>query len=180
MENDTDGPRNDPSCLACKRLKRKCSRDHPTCSLCRKTKRRCQYPGRQSADDGLTSISMLRNRICELEDELSKTRMSQALEYSVSPLKSGIGSSELPPQSTESTETFVEHSTRSEFALLFLDSVAYRNREHRLWQTIEANLSKRTESSFSETELRQIIDDHIHTTHKWFPIRKPGLWSRVE
>lgn len=31
------------ACLACRRQKRKCSRDIPSCELCRKNQRLCEY-----------------------------------------------------------------------------------------------------------------------------------------
>jgi hypothetical protein len=37
--------RADQSCLACKKLKRKCDKQLPTCALCSRTRRPCEYPG---------------------------------------------------------------------------------------------------------------------------------------
>lgn len=47
----SSGPHADHSCLACRKLKRKCSKDVPTCSLCSRVGRECEYPSSTSSPE---------------------------------------------------------------------------------------------------------------------------------
>ena len=59
---------------------------------------------------------------------------------------------------------------REHFAQLFLDSVACRNNEMRLWNTIRNSLADRPISPFTASELQQLAQHYVQTTHTSFPV----------
>ncbi|KAH8678310.1 hypothetical protein BX600DRAFT_148377 [Xylariales sp. PMI_506] len=69
MESPQKAPR---ACQACRRLKRKCSRDLPTCSLCIRLKKPCRYPPvRRTLDSDTQGQHGLLGRVQELEERLA-------------------------------------------------------------------------------------------------------------
>ena len=165
---------NDSSCLACKRLKRRCSREQPACSLCLRTDRQCQYPSYRTVDEA-SLVSTLQARIRELEDKLSSSAGPEARK----PVTSSLPSS-LLSQANPSGGTSLEHQNGQDLALLFLDSVACRNSEPCFWQTIEAALSQHAESPFTTAELQRLVRYHSQTTHTWLPISECAPINRPQ
>lgn len=160
---------NSLSCLACKRLKRKCSRDQPTCSLCRKTNRICRYPDDQTADD-LTQVSALRARIRQLEGQLSQALGSDMQHAGSQAMGSGFSAPEPSHKTNALPADQLINGLRQDFSKLVLDSVAFRNSESRLWQGIEASLSQQIRCSSAAAQLFAIIQNHVVSTHVWLPI----------
>ena len=156
------------SCISCKRLKRKCSRERPRCILCRRTDRNCEYPDAQPSNDAVV-VAELRTRIRELENELSKHRENAE---DVQILPSSRVSSILTLDRATALPTAATQDVRNQedFAQLFLDSVACRNNEMRLWNTIQTALADRPISPFTSSELQQLAQHYVRTTHTWFPI----------
>lgn len=171
MQFESHRPRNDLSCLACKRLKRKCSRDQPACFLCRKTNRPCRYPDNQPIEDS-NQIPELQARIRELEKQLSQSKVSNVQQAELVTPAAGYS---ILAQSQEAKKFSAEESAlgiRQEFSKLVLDSVAFRNSELGLWQNIQSSLSHHSQCPFEASQLEQVIQGHILTTHVWLPIGK--------
>ena len=69
----------DQSCLACKKLKRKCDKQLPACALCSRTRRSCEYP-----DDAALPVSAptaanfaaLQARLNDVESRLALSNKS--------------------------------------------------------------------------------------------------------
>lgn len=174
MAEATEGPASDQSCLACKRLKRKCSKEIPRCSLCQRVGRKCQYPSNNHADKS-TDVTALERRVRELESLLKSSQTPKALgevQAPATPSSYRTGST-----ITESPFTGPEH-VPSRFASVFLDSVACRYTDFGPSRDIDWPRYEASQFLSGPECLRRIAQEYIQRTHPWLPISQiPGMVS---
>jgi hypothetical protein len=161
------------ACIACKKLKRKCSRESPECSLCLRVGRRCEYAGDENEPRTRTAYqhecTVLRERVAELEKSLA-LRLAQDAS---TPQSLGTLSLSSNVQVSENETEFGREMRKSYvplFPMLFLDSVACRERDLN-FATCMLELGKgTTHQCLSPSEAKYIVDDYFHQTHPWLPI----------
>lgn len=143
------------SCIACKRLKRRCSKGLPACTLCYKVGRRCEYPPGDSTPSRSTAPSEP-----DPEGRLTRTRTPAPLLSYLQPLSSAFAQP-VPPK----------------LAHCFLDSVATRGAEVPLardltWQEICPGAETIDYDQVPTIFNAYFGTDNFQSTHSWFPIRE--------
>lgn len=147
----------DQACYACRKTKRKCTKELPQCSLCRKVGRSCDY----SYDIGVfdpTEVEQLRERIKELESQLAAVSSRGHLE-----------DGRTPPQSRSDLQEQIESSSRL-IKLFFLDSPSFEY--NKLWLgKHEPILPPQYWDYLGQNDVIQSnVKQFFETVHKWFPI----------
>lgn len=147
----------DQSCYACRKTKRKCTKELPRCFLCRKAGRSCDY----SYDMGVfdpTEVEQLRERITELESRLATF--------------SSRGHNEddrTPTQFRPDLQEQIESSSRL-IALFFLDSPSFEYKKLSLGKH-EPILPPQYWDYLGQNDVIQSnVNQFFETVHKWFPI----------
>ncbi|KAK3074967.1 hypothetical protein LTR53_002136 [Teratosphaeriaceae sp. CCFEE 6253] len=161
------------SCVACRRLKRKCSKEVPTCSLCGRVGRECEYPSPASSPGGKPTAGRKRS-------------WTQANGTATSPPSNGGGRAHgfshpasraaptfrpLSGATTAASDPDASGLTRPRFpAAWYLDSVAARGLEF----TVPGDLTWEEINGIAFTvnieEAVGIVEHHARTTHCWFPV----------
>lgn len=138
------------SCVSCRRLKRKCSKDLPTCSLCSRVGRTCLYQPPSANTDRFDA---------QIENGFEQHLNSDATasNSSTTPVLM-TGFQPLPP------------STKSPLAHSFLDSVSSRGEEPGLasgllWQNLHPDAEPMPLEDAWITASR-----FFETTYEWLPI----------
>lgn len=146
MASSEDG-RAELSCIQCKKLKRRCSKDLPACLLCSRVRRRCEYPKPSSTP--------------------TRPNLSSGFE---SP---GVQSRVRTPISLSSRSDALSAPNpqiSSSLAGCFVDSVASRGKDAAipvdlLWQDICPGAVP-----FTHVEARHVVEEYYKSTHTWLPI----------
>lgn len=140
------------SCLSCRQLKRRCSRQLPSCALCVRVGRLCEYDGpaaiARPAGQSSPTSNEISNASAQFADALS------GAEPSISPLNTDDGSVPLPA--------------------VFLDSIQSRGAKIALppnleWHDVCSHLH-----SASSHEAGAVVEAFHASTHTWFPISEYG------
>lgn len=155
METNGDHPeRAEQSCVSCKRLKRRCSKDLPTCELCTRVGRRCNYsatPSTPTRSDTEPSTGRIQSRTYTPATASFPFRSDVLLTPSL-PNVTSEGSLDLAP--------------------CFLDSIATRGMDVALPHTLSWRDVCPDSDDVSKDEASNIMDRYFSTTHSWLPISK--------
>lgn len=146
MASSEDG-RAELSCIQCKKLKRRCSKDLPACLLCSRVRRRCEYPKPSS-----TPTRPILSTAFESPGAQSRVRTPISLSSRSDALSAPN------PQASYS------------LASCFVDSVASRGKDAAisvdlLWHDICPGAIP-----FTHIEARHIVEEYYKSTHTWLPI----------
>jgi len=148
-----DAQHADLSCISCRRLKRKCTKDLPRCALCQRVGRSCEYltppstPGRSHASSDVSFGRPLGDR--PFPSIAALTRGSTGLD---------APKQQLPTRS------------RSNLAACFLDSVQSRGAvvdipDDLLWKDVSSDVEP-----MSVDDAWTTAERYFATTHEWLPI----------
>lgn len=153
MASSEDG-RAELSCIQCKKLKRRCSKDLPACLLCSRVRRRCEYPKPPS-----TLARPISSSAFGSPGTQSRVRTPISL------------SSRFDAPSAPNPQT------SSSLAGCFVDSVASRGKDAAvpvdlLWKDICPGALP-----FTHTEARNVVEEYYRSTHTWFPISETYMDS---
>lgn len=150
------------SCLACRQLKRKCSKHLPSCTLCVKVGRMCEYPTPSEPPE--RSIGLSSTGPSWTNQALGNTRESL---LSLTPTTS-------PARAHSATlgASRVQAEARVALASVFLDSVHSRDAaivipDGLQWQDVSS-----AAPTLSVEEAKAVAQDFFQTTHEWLPISK--------
>ncbi|KAK3072135.1 hypothetical protein LTR53_007366 [Teratosphaeriaceae sp. CCFEE 6253] len=160
------------SCVACRRLKRKCSKEVPTCSLCGRVGRECEYPSPASSPGGKPTTGRKRSWTQANGMPTSPPPSNPGGQaYGFSQPASRAAPTFRPLSGTVASDPDASGLRRSRFpAAWYLDSVAARGLEITLpvdltWEEVNgASLAVSIEDAVG------IVDHHSRTTHCWFPV----------
>lgn len=159
------------ACTACRRLKRKCTRQLPQCSLCQRAKRRCEYPAdghaHASRPPPVNERARLAARVAELEHRLS-----------IAPnILPGGTTPDLTPEDTLSPDPSASayhddlsnaasrRGTIISWSMAFLDSVTIRGRAKELSALFYKTVPVPEGRDTSTTELEQISSHFYDQVH---------------
>ncbi|OWT43581.1 fungal specific transcription factor [Pochonia chlamydosporia 170] len=151
------------ACRACRRLKRKCSRDLPSCSLCIRLGKTCEYyPGDVGAENAPNTD--LASRLHNLE-QLLQGKASQNLD--LESMRSNSKNTCEPTVNTDFPPAF------------FLDPDHYsRFQEYQLSSEILPWVEKAQE--LVKNDWREICERFLSTIYTWLPmISKKRLYSEL-
>ncbi|RMX95335.1 hypothetical protein D0867_10380, partial [Hortaea werneckii] len=165
------GAHAEQSCVACRRLKRKCSKDLPACSLCTRVGRECEYPSPRSTPDRLHSArpsSSVRNlSVWQTPATGQKaSRDHQDTQIRLDSPGQGDGVLLTPADSASS-----RRPKESKFpSAWYIDSVSSRGMDigpttDLTWSDIEG-----VRVNLTMEDARQIAQHYFRTVHEWFPI----------
>lgn len=149
----TQSPQAELSCIACKRLKRRCSKGIPTCALCKKVGRRCDYPTGDSTPSRSTAASAP-----DPGGRLTRIKTPAPLLSYLQPPPSAFANPVLP-----------------KLASCFLDSVATRGADVPLapdltWHEICPGAETIDPARVSAIFNAYFGSDHFESMHSWFPV----------
>ena len=137
------------SCLSCRRLKRKCSKERPACSLCVRVGRVCDYSNLSSPEP--TDANFLRQRQQGHANDLNSAGLSLATVSQMQKTK------------------FV--TIRNNFPeVWFLDSALARGLQKKVVHQVKWIDITNAQDSMSITEARLISNEYFKTVHIWLPI----------
>lgn len=148
MEIDASTPLAELSCLSCRRLKRRCTKDLPKCSLCSRVGRACEYPTPDATPEQQTFAH---------SDRLHLST-SSFLGSPVS-IQDNVAARPLP-------------------AAFFLDSVASRGAKPSLsndllWENIVTE-----PVSLNLAQAEHVAEVYFASTHQWLPVISKKRWTR--
>lgn len=143
------------SCVSCRRLKRKCSKDLPTCSLCSRVGRTCLYQSPTSNPDSSYNIS---------SDQSSSQHINGDV---VAP-----GNIATPPVIAGFKP--LPLSSRSPLVHSFLDSISMRGEEPALANGLQWQQLHRDAEPMPLKAAWAVADRFFETTYDWLPI---GEWK---
>lgn len=140
------------SCLSCRQLKRKCSRQTPHCALCMRVGRVCEYDTVHTVSSGTAAEPVVSSAL-----SASTLGASQRLPYGVS-----IAPGSLTPRTTDEGSIFLE--------AVFLDSVRCRGERIAVpssvnWRDVCHDMPLATTAEAGVT-----LETFFTTTHTWLPI----------
>lgn len=152
METETATPQvalAELSCISCRRLKRRCTKDLPKCSLCSRVGRACEYPTPDATPD--------RQGAPRPDRPDSNTSSYFGSPGSVPDL--GITARPLP-------------------AAFFVDSVASRGTKAPLSNDLLWDHVVSEPAALSTAQAEQVADTYFASTHQWLPIVSRPRWNR--
>jgi len=156
------------SCIACRKLKRKCSKEAPTCSLCGRVGRECEYPTPGSSP-GAAKPTSSRKRSWAQANEISP--------YNGSDHTSSLyGPSSRPAPTFRPLSAFTERTAASSPVLRrfpaawYIDSVLARGMEITIPHDLCWNEVEGVKSAVSLDDARESAKHYFQSTHHWFPV----------
>lgn len=156
----------DLSCVACRRLKRKCSKDRPACSLCHRVGRLCQYPPLTPSSPGSATQSGRYRFPAESPpiDDQRKRRRRQT--YGLASL-SGDANGSAGPASPTSAPAAV----RPRFpAVWYLDSMTAKSMAVSSNSTLQWSDVEGVFVEPSMDEVKSAFREYRDSVHHWLPV----------
>ncbi|VUC37669.1 unnamed protein product [Clonostachys rosea] len=145
------------SCQACRRLKRRCSKDVPACSLCIRLNKECNYPGFQSADQNVLVDVFDRLRHLEENLDTSKHASSQV---------------SLRQNTTESPSSV--QGMRTPFpAAFFLDNESFRSLRSNVLSWGLNNSLQQGASNLLGVDRTEACARYFSSVHPWISFLSP-------
>lgn len=140
------------SCLSCRQLKRRCSRQLPSCALCARVGRLCEYDGHAATAGPAGQLSPtpieITNASAQFADGLSAAEPS------------------IPSLNTDDDSVAL--------AAVFLDSIQSRGAKIALPSNLEWHDVCNTLRAASSHEAGAVVEAFHASTHTWFPISEYG------
>ncbi|RTE71146.1 hypothetical protein BHE90_014463 [Fusarium euwallaceae] len=141
------------ACRACRRLKRRCTKDLPSCSLCIRLHKSCEYP--EGAIPNTITNTAVNDRLRHLEQLLNVNSISP-------PEASRCPASDFPPPIQGPTNNFPP--------AFFLDNELFTPlRENALAQSTQSSLHQIC-SEYLGNDPMESASAYLSTVHTWLPM----------
>jgi hypothetical protein len=145
------------SCLSCRRLKRKCTKEIPQCALCRRVGRTCQYEASPS-----TPVSLGRESANDHPYDGSASFPRNSPRHSSTHKRHNISRDNVVSNISVCRQTFP--------AAWVLDSVVHRGSKAVLPEAIQWAELVLEPPSLTVEQAWSIANVHFESTHNWIPI----------